>query len=256
MPNKTPVLHLPGDVTFSDPAAAGLVLAAHCALKDIDGDITNDILTALRGFGQFGKFKTITGEEVEVGLTMESPSWEIQAVLTGGDLIVAGYEPQFGEVVGPAVAGLFPALTQIPLLAKSEIVRKCSDAEGQTITDRLTNAVGPIAGQYSIVPATGVITVEAAYILYAVVNYAKYNAAAGKTLVYNPSAVIDTMDITIHARAWEPELSVPEKGGVTVKLFGCEILKKVAPFIFKSEAANTITPRFGVTSYRISAFTS
>lgn len=251
---KTTRAHLPGDITFSDPAVAGMVLAAHGALKSWEVIIDNTTMTSIRDFAEYGDYETITGEKMTLNTEIEAPSLEIQAVLTGSDIIAEGYIGHFSEIVGPAVAGVLPALTDIPLLANSEVVRKSSTADGKTITDRLTDAAVPVAGQYIIVDATGVISVEAAYILYAVVNYAKYDAAAGEMLVTNRAATVDPMNIVIIEKAWEPVLS--EKGSEVLLIEGCEIIKKPG-WQGSMESPNIASPSFNIAgTLRKSAYTS
>lgn len=243
---KTPRHHLPGDITFYDASAGGLVLAAHGALKSVGGNFTNELLTSIHDFAEYGTYETIVAEKMELELEIEAPSYEIISALTGADITVAGYEPHFGEVVGPCVAGVAPPLANIPLLPNSEIVRKSSSADGRTITGRLINAATALDGYYTAVDATGVISCgDVAYILYLIVNYAKYNAAAGKLITTDPTAVLDPMDIVVLARAWEPALAASEKGGVAIKFANCEVTQK--PMFWKvGKEVNTITPKFNV----------
>ena len=243
MTTRMPVIHLPGDVKFSDPT--GLVTGVgHCALKDAALTIDNKTMTAIKGFGQFGEWETRTGKKATLELQLEAPSLEIEALLTAGDIIVAGYEGYFGEIVGIGVLGVMPALTQLPVLEGSEVVRKCSDVNGKDVTHLLqfTTAGLEVADTYSIVNATGVIT-TAAYILYMIVNYAKYDAAAGAMLVSNDTLAIPHQDVTIIARAWDPEL---EKTGSVVFVFeACEVIQEPGQSL-SMESANVATVRFNV----------
>ena len=247
--------HLPGDITFGDPAAAGIVLAAHGALKSWTLTIDAKTMTSIKDFAEYGEWETLTGEKKTLEVTIEAPSLEMQAALRGWDIVAEGYVPHFSEIVGPAVAGVFPALTDIPVLKNSEVIRKSSTADGKTITDRLVEvAAGAVAGQYTMVDATGVITVEAPYVLYAVVNYVHYDNAAGAMLVSDDAAIIDPMEIVIMERAWEPVLS--QKGGTAIKFESCEVIKKPDDG-GSMEAPNEITVRFNVAGViRKSTYTS
>jgi len=247
--------HLPGDITFADTGGAGIVRAAHGALKNWAMTIDGKTMTSIKDFAEYGEDETITGEKITLETTIEGPSLEIQAVLRGWDIVAQGYIPYFSEPVGPAVAGVFPALTDVPILANSEVVRKSSTADGKTITDRLVNvAAGPVAGEYTIVPATGVISVEAGYVLYAVVNYVSYDAAVGAMLVSDYAATVDPLDIIIMERATEFVLG--QKGGTALKLEKCQIIKK--PDDGGSlETPNDATIRFNVAgAVRKSTYTS
>lgn len=243
MTTRMPVIHLPGDVKFSDPT--GLVTGVgHCALKDAALTIDNKTMTAIKGFGQFGEWETRTGKKATLELQLEAPSLEIEALLTAGDIIVEGYEGYFGEIIGIGVLGVMPALTHPPVLAGSEVVRKCSDVNGKNVTHLLQFvAAAPNADQYTIVNATGVISTDAAYILYMLVNYAKYDNAAGAMLVSNDTLAIPHQDVTIIARAWDPELEAT--GSVVFVFEACEVIQEPGQNL-TMESANVATVRFNV----------
>lgn len=244
---KTTRTHLPGEITFSEAGGAGIVLGAHCAFKSWKLTTDNKTITSIKDFAEYGEYEMRTSKKRTLEVTLEAPSIEIQALLSGGDIIVADYVGHFSELIGPAVAGVFPALTDVPILANSEVIRKC-DITGKTISDRLVNvAAGAVAGQYTIVPATGVVTVEAGYTGYAIVNYAGYNAATGIMLVSDDSVDIDPMDIIIIERAWEPVLG--QKGTRVIKMEGCELIKEaddggdmeaINPWTYRFNCPNTV----------------
>lgn len=241
----TPRLYMPADIKFSD--ITGLVWAtAHCALKDAKYGRENKTMTSIKDFALFGEYEWRTGRKKTLELSLEGMSEEIEALLTGSDLVTGvGDEGYLSEVVGPAVAGVFPALTHIPILEGSEVVRKCSDAEGTVITERLAfSTVAPIVTTYNIVNATGVITTDGAYTDYAVVNYAMHNAAAGTTLVEDDGADIPIMDITIVARAKDPETG--RNGSVVLVFPNCELIKETDDSL-GIETVNIAAPRFNVT---------
>jgi hypothetical protein len=239
-----PVIHLPGDVKFSDPT--GLVTGVgHCALKDAALTVDNKTMTAIKGFGQFGEWETRTGKKTTLELQLEAPSLEIEALLTAGDIIAEGYVGYFGEIVGVGIGGAMPPLSDLPVLAGSEVVRKCSDANGKVVTHLLTfqTAGGEVAGTYSINNATGVIQTDAAYVFYMLVNYAKYDAGAGAMLVSNDTLAIPHQDVTIIARAWDPELEAT--GSVVFVFEACEVIQEPGHSL-SMEAANVATVRFNV----------
>ena len=241
---RTPRIYLPADVKFSD--ITGLVWGTgHCAVKDVKYGRDNKTMTSIKDFAQFGEYEWRTGRKKTLELSLEGPSEEVEALLTGSDLVTGvSDEGYFGEVVGIAVAGVFPALTNIPVLEGSEVVRKCSDAQGHVITERLQfSTVAPVVTTYNIVNATGVITTDAAYILYATVNYAKHDAAAGTTMVEDDSADIPLMDVTIIARAADPEVGT--KGSAVFVFPNCEVIKEPDDAI-SMESANVATVRFNV----------
>jgi len=243
MSSGAPVISLPAEVRFSD--VTGLVTGtAHCALKDAALTIDNKTLTTIKNFAQYGEWEMRTGKKTTLELQLEAPSLEIEALLTGADLITTrSYEGYFGEIVGPAIAGVFPALTNIPLLEGSEVVRKCSDPEGKDITGLLDFTAGaPAVTSYSIVNATGVMTTDGAYILYAIANYAKYDAAAGETLITDDTADLPLQDVVIIAKAWEPTLQ--KKGSAVFVFEACEIIQEPGQGI--TDSANTVTVRFNV----------
>jgi hypothetical protein len=240
----TPRLYLPGDIKFSD--TTGLVWGTgHCALKDAKYGRDPKTMTSIRDFAEFGDYETRTGRKKTLEITMEGISEEVEALLTGSDLVTGeGYEGYFSEVIGPAVAGVFPALTNIPILEGSEVVRKASDTAGKIITERLAfSTVAPVTTTYNIVNATGVITTDGAYTDYGVVNYAKYNAAAGTTLVEDDAAIIPMMDITIIARAWDPVTG--RKGSVVYVFPNCDLIKETDDSL-AIETVNAPTARFNV----------
>lgn len=244
MTTRAPVIHLPGEVRFADPT--GLVTgAAHCALKDAALTIDNKTMTAIKGFGQFGEWETRTGKKATLELQLEAPSLEIEALLTAGDIVTGeSHRGWFGEVIGPAVGGAFPALTHIPILEGSEVVRKCSDVNGKTVTHLLQFTAGAAAvDTYSIVNATGVITTDGAYVLYGIVNYAEANAAAGEKLISNDSLAIPHQDVTIIARAWDPELELT--GSVVFVFEACEVIQEPGHGL-TMESANVATVRLNV----------
>jgi hypothetical protein len=243
MVTRAPVIHLPGEVRFADPT--GLVTgAAHCALKDAALTVDNKTMTAIKGFGQFGEWETRTGKKTTLELQLEAPSLEIEALLTAGDIIPGpNYRGWFGEIVSCA-GGTCPALTHIPVLEGSEVVRKCSDVNGKTVTHLLQfTTAAPNVDTYSITNGTGVILMDAAYNDYGIVNYAEANAAAGEKLISNDSLAIPHQDVTIIARAWDPELEL--QGSVVFVFEACEVIQEPGQSL-SMEAANVATVRFNV----------
>lgn len=238
-----PILSLPGDIKFSDPT--GLVWGTgHCALKDATYGREGKTMTSIKSFAEFGEFETRTGRKKTLEVSLEGMSEEVEALLTGSDLVAEGYIAHFSEIIGIGVLGVMPPLTDIPVLEGSEVVRKCSDAAGKVITERLkfTAAVAGV-DEYSIDNTTGVITTDAAYVLYMVVNYAKYDAVAGVMLVENDAADIPLMTVTIVARAWDP---VKNKKGSAVFVFpGCELIGEPGDSL-GIETPNVATVRFNV----------
>lgn len=235
-------LHLPGDVRFGDPT--GLVWGVgHCALKDASLEVDNRIMKSIRDFAEYGEYAMRTGRNKTLTLQLEAMSLEVEALLTGADIVAQSYEGYFSEIVGPAIAGVFPALANIPLLEGSEVVRKC-DITGKTITHRLEFAtIAPAVDTYNIVVATGVITTDGAYVLYAVVNYAKHDVAAGAMLVDNDAADIPVMNVILIAKAWDPVMGT--KGAVTYKFERCELIKE--PGLQLSSE----TPSVGTVSFNV-----
>ena len=244
MVTRAPVIHLPGEVRFSDPT--GLVTGvAHCALKDAALTIDNKTMTAIKGFSQFGEWETRTGKKATLELQLEAPSLEVEALLTGGDIITGeSHRGWFGEKLAAAGAGVFPALTHIPILEGSEVVRKCSDINCKVVTHLLQFvAAGPVVDTYTINNATGVITTDGAYTDYAIVNYAEANAAAGEKLISNDTTAIPHQDVTIIARAWDPELELT--GSVVFVFEACEVIQEPGHGL-SMESANVATVRFNV----------
>ena len=244
MSSGAPVISLPGEVRFSD--VTGLVTGtAHCALKDAALSVDGKTLTTIKNFAQYGEWEMLTGKKTTLTLQLEAPSLEIECLLSGADLVTTrSYEGYFGEIIGPGVVGVMPALTQIPLLEGSEVVRKCSDAEGKDVTGLLDFTAGaPAVTSYSIVNATGVITTDAAYVLYMIVNYAKYDAAAGETLITDDTQETPLQDIVIIAKAWEPTL---QKKGTAVFVFeACQITQPPGQSM-SMDTANVMTVAFNV----------
>ena len=236
-------IHLPGEVKFTD--ITGLVTGVgHCALKDASLEVDNKMMKSIRDFAEYGEYATRTGRTKTLTLQLEGVSLEVEALLTGADIVAEGYEGYFSEVIGPAVIGVFGALTNIPLLPGSEVIRKASDAAGKAITHRLEfSAAAPAVDTYNIVNATGVIATDGAYILYAVVNYAKYDAAAGAMLVSNDATDIALMDVILIAKAWDPVMGT--KGAVTFKFEKCELIKEPGQQL-AGEAPNLATVSFNV----------
>jgi len=238
-----PVISLPGDIKFAD--TTGLVWGTgHCALKDARYGRDNKTMTSIKSFGEFGEFETRTGRKKTLEISLEGMSEEVEALLTGGDVVVGEYVATFSEVIGPAIAGVFPALTNLPVMEGSEVVRKTSDTAGKVVTERLKFVTAaPGVDEYSIVNATGVITTDGAYILHAVVNYAQEDAAAGTKIVEDDAADIPLMDIIIICRAWEPVMQ--KKGSAVFRFPACELIQEPGQTL-AAETASAETIRFNV----------
>ena len=104
-------------------------------------------------------------------------------------------------------------------------------------------AAAPNVDTYTINNGTGVITMDGAYNDYGLVNYAEANAAAGEKLISNDSLAIPHQDVTIIARAWDPELELT--GSVVFVFEACEIIQEPGHSL-SMEAANVATVRFNV----------
>ena len=248
---KAVVTYLPGEVRFSDALTGIATGASHCALKDAALTIDNKTMSTIKNFAQFGEWEIRTGKKMTLELQLEAPSLEIEALLAAGDILAVGYEGYFGEITGPGVIGVMPALTNIPVLEGSEVLRKC-DITGKTISALLEfTAAAPAVDSYTFVYATGVATTDAAYILYMLNNYAKYDAAAGATLVSDDTQDIPLQDIVIIARAWEPTLQ--QEGSVVYKFEGCQCIQEPGQTL-SMETPNVATVRFNVDIMRKSVF--
>ena len=155
-------------------------------------------ITTGRIGGERGQHKQLINWAKELEIQFENMTDELRVKIMGGDIVTPGSHYTIFEEIITAVAGVFPALSVIPVNPNSEM---CWILNADGAIDAICKNVGigvpTDKYEYTIVNATGVITTLAAYAGDYTVNYAPSVPAAGDSYMEDDTDIIGAMNIQI-----------------------------------------------------------
>lgn len=193
-----------------------IVIPTLVSWKKRDVDPKN--ISVGRPGGLRGSYEKLINYSKELELVWENMTLEAWAKICGGDVTLgAGASGILAEEVGPAVAGVLPALTVLPVRTNSEACW-VPEADG-TLTLCHQAAVPADEYEYTIVDATGVITTVNTYTGNYFVSYGGEVAAASVVYTEDDSDVVAACHIQIIERAHS--LMQGQEGGSVVTFPNC-----------------------------------
>lgn len=186
-------------------------------------DVDPKEISVGRPGGLRGTYRKNIGYSKELELVWENMTLEAWAKICGGDVVAgAGAHGIFSEKVGPAIAGVLPALTVIPVRAMSEMCWQIETDGTMTLCKNVGAGVPADSYEYTIVDATGVITTLAAFVGYYYVSYGGEVLAASVKYTEDDSDVIAACHIQIIERAHS--LMQGFEGGSVVTFPNCMLI--------------------------------
>jgi len=195
--------------------------------------------------GMRGRFSSLINVAEELEIAFENMTLELWAKICGGDITTpAGARGIFGEKVGPAIAGVLPALTVIPVRTNSEVCWQVALDGTMVPCKNMGIGVPADAFEYTIVPATGVITTLAAFVGYYYVSYAGELIAAAVKYTADATDVIAAVAIQVIERAHS--LMEGKEGGNVYTFPNCKLLAPPDFGSSREEAGAAMTVRYSI----------